>query len=81
MTDRKKPSPKTDGGTPSKSDRAVLKRAGEPAPGDAPDVGGFEAGKKIKAVDLSLHGDGVTHWQDEPISDRKKRRASRAKES
>lgn len=21
---------------------------------------------KIKKVDLSLHGDGISHWQDEP---------------
>ncbi|GHD05648.1 hypothetical protein ACFOEZ_01895 [Tianweitania populi] len=30
---------------------------------DAPGQGDLS---KIKTVDLSLHGDGIDHWQDEP---------------
>ncbi|WP_312796571.1 hypothetical protein [Tianweitania sp.] len=31
-----------------------------------PDVPGQGDLSKIKTVDLSLHGDGIDHWQDEP---------------
>jgi hypothetical protein len=63
-------------GTPSASDRKVIERAGQPVSGDTPDVGATGGGK-IKPVDLSLHGNGVDHWQDEPISARKARRQAK----
>jgi len=77
MANKKKPDPSAREG--EASDRAVLKRAGEPVSADVPDAGEFEAGKKIKAVDLSLHGDGISDWQDEPISVPKKSRDREAK--
>ncbi|WEX10185.1 hypothetical protein [Chelativorans sp. AA-79] len=61
-------------GTPTPADREVLRRAGEPVSGEAPDAGGFEGNETIKPVDLSLHGDGITDWQDEPMSARKRHR-------
>jgi hypothetical protein len=63
-------------GTPSASGRKVIERAGQPVSGEAPDVGATGGGK-IEPVDLSLHGDGVDHWQDEPISARKARREAK----
>ncbi|MBS9719649.1 hypothetical protein JYU29_02995 [Tianweitania sp. BSSL-BM11] len=36
------------------------------AAGAVPDVPGQGDLGKIKKVDLSLHGDGISHWQDEP---------------
>lgn len=35
-------------------------------PGETPSVPGQGDLSKIKKVDLSLHGDGISHWQDEP---------------
>ncbi|MBP0437536.1 hypothetical protein [Tianweitania sediminis] len=32
----------------------------------SPDVTGQENLTTIQSVDLSLHGDGISHWQDEP---------------
>lgn len=65
------------GGTPTEADRKVLKRAEEPA--DVPEVTEVDGGEKIEPVDLSLHGDKVIHWQDEPLSARKSRRAREGK--
>jgi hypothetical protein len=33
---------------------------------ETPEVPGQGDLSKIKKVDLSLHGDGISHWQDEP---------------
>ncbi|WP_309084768.1 hypothetical protein [Chelativorans sp.] len=52
---------------PPETGREVLKQATGPAPEDVvPDVPGIKGGEKIRPVDLSLHGDGIDHWQDEP---------------
>jgi hypothetical protein len=42
------------------------KNADKPEVTEAADVTGQEGLSKIKSVDLSLHGDGIDHWQDEP---------------
>ncbi len=39
---------------------------------DLPEEAGQGDMKKISKVDLSLHGDGVSHWQDEPQGGKKK---------
>ena len=40
--------------------------ASESAGEETPAVLGKGDLSKIKKVDLSLHGDGISHWQDEP---------------
>lgn len=35
-------------------------------PEETPSIPGQGDLSKIKKVDLSLHGDGISHWQDEP---------------
>ncbi|WP_338530405.1 hypothetical protein [Nitratireductor thuwali] len=32
----------------------------------APDIAGASPSEPIRPVDLSLHSDGIDHWQDEP---------------
>lgn len=73
MTKRKQ-EPVAGKGTPSESDRRVLKRAQAPVSDEAPKVGGMDEDAKIEPVDLSLHGDGITHRQDELPSERNARR-------
>lgn len=76
MASREKPKEESRAGkgTPSESDRKVLERAERPVAVDVPDVTPVDGGEKIEPVDLSLHGDGINHWQDEPISRRKAQR-------
>ena len=40
--------------------------ASEGAAEETPAAPGQGDLSKIKTVDLSLHGDGISHWQDEP---------------
>ncbi|MFC6487901.1 hypothetical protein [Nitratireductor sp. GCM10026969] len=66
-------------GTPTESDRQVLERAEQPTAADVPEVANVGGGEKIEPVDLSLHGDGINHWQDELPSRRNERRAREGK--
>jgi hypothetical protein len=34
--------------------------------GQVPDAAGVEGMQSIRSIDLSLHSDGINHWQDEP---------------
>ena len=61
--------------TPTEAGGKVFEEEGHPVSGDVPDVASVKGGEKIKPVDLSLHGDGVTHWQDEPQPEGKHRSA------
>jgi hypothetical protein len=47
----------------SKKDDASVDKA---IPEETPSVPGQGDLSTIKKVDLSLHGDGISHWQDEP---------------
>ncbi len=42
----------------------------------APDVAGQANMATIKPIDLSLHGDAIDHWQDEPDAPRKQKAAA-----
>lgn len=79
MPDKAKRKPSRTRGTPTESDRAVLERAEQPVSADVPKIERVDGGERIEPVDLSLHGDGVDHWQDELPSRRDKRRAREGK--
>lgn len=49
----------------TEQDRDRRKEAGGGS-SSAPDAAGADRLRKIRPVDLSLHSDGIDHWQDEP---------------
>ena len=64
--DQRKPKQTRPGGETRSSRGAAEGEQPKPDLEGVPDAAGLKGNEKIEAVDLSLHGDAINHWQDEP---------------